>query len=94
MDAPEWLLDKLRQENDRQEGREVPGEVPGAGSPMARKYTEAALRSIEQEMRDAQPGTRNDTLNTCAFSLGTLGGAGLLSEDEAWPRLRDAALAT
>lgn len=41
-------------------------------------YAEAALREEIEEVRRAPEGTRNDTLNKAAFSLGQLVGAGIL----------------
>lgn len=41
-------------------------------------YGASALRGELQTVLDALPGTRNDTLNQCAYSLGTLIGSGRL----------------
>jgi putative DNA primase/helicase len=90
--APEWLLNLLRSYDREQTGASIAGampDVPGAGG---RRYAEAALRSETGRMREAESGYRNDTLNQCAFSLGTLGGAGLLDEATAFGALREAAL--
>jgi len=57
------------------------------------KYVEAALRGELDRMRSAGEGTRNNTLNRCAFSLGQLVGAGLLAEADAVGGLTDAARA-
>jgi putative DNA primase/helicase len=90
-DAPAWLLDLLHEYDRDQLGASIAGkmpEVPGSGG---RRYAEAALRSETERLRQATPGTRNDTLNQCAFSLGTLGGAGLLDEAAAFDALQQAA---
>ena len=56
----------------------------GAGLPVPRggaqgtAYAMAALRDETRMVAAARPGTRNDTLNRAAFSLGQLVGAGLL----------------
>jgi putative DNA primase/helicase len=92
-EAPEWLLKLLRTHDDDQSGASISGDEPAASSGQARRYAEAALAMEAERMRNAGEGTRNDTLNQCAFTLGTLGGAGLLSEDQAWNALHEAALA-
>lgn len=56
-------------------------------------YAAAALRGEVRRVRDARPGTRNDTLNRAAYSLGQLVGAGLLDHDRALGELHDAARA-
>lgn len=91
--APEWLLGLLREYYREQRGEALAGRAPEVGGERGRRYGEAALRQEADRMRRASPGTRNDTLNQCAFSLGTLGGAGLLDEAAAWSALSDAASA-
>lgn len=61
------------------------------GEPM--RYTESAIRGELSRIADARVGTRNTTLNSAAFALGRLVGAGLLSEDVARNALRGAGLA-
>lgn len=92
-DAPDWLLDILRGHDSSQAGASLSGEMPAEATGAARRYAEAALKSESDKMRKAAEGERNNTLNECAFSLGNLGGAGLLSEDAAFAALREAALA-
>jgi putative DNA primase/helicase len=92
-DAPAWLIDLLRSYDRDQAGATTAATEPTKVTGAARKYAEAALASEAQAMRDAEPGTRNDTLNRCAYTLGTLAGAGLLTEDAAWEALHAAALA-
>ena len=92
-EAPEWLLDLLRNHDREQTGAVISGAEPTEATGAARKYAEAALKAEAENMRNAEEGTRNDTLNRCAFQLGTLGGAGLLTEDAAWEVLHGAALA-
>ncbi|MCW2929890.1 MAG: primase [Actinomycetia bacterium] len=91
--APGWLLDLLRGYDKSQNGSALSGQAPSEATGAARRYAEAALKAEAARMRDAPDGTRNETLNQCAFSLGTLGGAGLLSEDTAFAALREAAVA-
>lgn len=45
---------------------------------LGRAYALAALRAETERVAAARPGTRNDTLNRAAFSLGQLAAAGLL----------------
>jgi hypothetical protein len=61
----------------------VPLPVPAPRLPVAdlaqgRAYAMAALRAETTRVAAAVPGTRNDTLNRAAFSLGQLVAAGLL----------------
>ena len=61
----------------------VPLPVPAPRLPLAdgaqgRAYAMAALRAETSRVAAAAPGTRNDTLNRAAFSLGQLVAAGLL----------------
>lgn len=91
--APEWLLDMLRSYDRGQVGAGLSGAPPAEATGAARRYAEAAVRAEAERMRTAAEGTRNDTLNQCAFSLGTLGGAGLLTEEAAYAALREAAMA-
>ena len=91
VDAPPWLLNLLSQYNREQAGEVLAGRPPESGGSANRKYGEAALRFECEKMRKAVPGTRNNVLNECAFSLGTLGGAGLLDESVAWTALSEAA---
>ncbi|GAB5376488.1 MAG: hypothetical protein AcusKO_29500 [Acuticoccus sp.] len=63
-----------------------------------RKYALSALEAETRDLAGAAEGTRNDRLNETAFRLGTLVGAGALSESlvraaledvaSAWPNLR------
>ena len=91
-EAPAWLLNRLR-DGGRTAAAASSGYAPAAESPEMRSYAGKALRNEAARVRDAAPGERNDTLNRAAFNLGTLGGAGLLAEEEAWNALHDAATA-
>jgi putative DNA primase/helicase len=91
--APDWLLALLRNHDKEQAGETLSAEPPVAPNGQTRAYAERALESECLTMRSAESGSRNETLNNCAFSLGQLGGAGILSEDAAFAGLRDAAMA-
>ncbi len=54
------------------------------------RYAEAALRQEIERVVAAEPGTRNHTLNTAAYSLGRLVAAGLLPENGTADALRHA----
>jgi P4 family phage/plasmid primase-like protien len=75
--APDWLLrlvaPPVHEEGSRQRGRKPIGE-------KVRRYVEAALKSEVHAVETAPEGKRNDTLNTAAFNLGQLVGAGVLDE--------------
>lgn len=65
-----------------------------AGPPPVREtaYARAALDAEVGKLRSATEGTRNDQLNTSAFSLGQLVAGGELSEIEVWDALYGAAI--
>ncbi|WP_141579675.1 bifunctional DNA primase/polymerase [Actinomadura sp. WMMA1423] len=70
---PDWIADTL----DPPRPVYTPGPygaMPQAGGP----YAAAALRKSIERLLGATPGTRNDSLNATAYSLGRLVGAGIL----------------
>jgi hypothetical protein len=70
---PSWIAGLLRDEPPQAAaGLPVPHGVQGTA------YALAALRDETRLVAAARPGTRNDTLNRAAFSLGQLAAAGLL----------------
>lgn len=70
---PSWIGDLLKDELPAAARQLV---LRGGGRGTA--YAIAALRYETQMVAAARPGTRNDTLNRAAFSLGQLAAAGLL----------------
>jgi hypothetical protein len=80
--APTWLAP----ERDVSECAPTPVtvELPGATTP----YGRAALEGEVAELRRAPVGTRNHTLNRCAFRLGRLVAGGELDEGEVVVTLR------
>lgn len=70
-------------------GESQAGDAPRRG----RAYALAALDAEVARMAAAPAGSRNNTLNTAAYSLGRLVGAGLLDRAEVERRLLAAALA-
>ncbi len=66
-----------------------PASVPARSG--NRKYVMTALDSAIQKIQSAGAGQRNNTLNTEAFSIAQLVGAGELNEQMAWASLASAA---
>lgn len=87
--APDWLIAALE--------RRVPEQVPVAAVviPQDRHdvYTRKALQAECDAITSAPDGTQNNAINTAAFNVGTLVGAGALSESEARDALLSAARA-
>lgn len=90
--APAWILDAIREDRLRQYGESVgnPNVLP---SPLINAYVREALRGNAAAVREAPKGDRNNSLNKAAWRLGQFGAHGLISEDEAWTALQDAAIA-
>jgi hypothetical protein len=87
-DAPAWLVELVRERPAPIVDRVAfPVRTDGLEA-----YARAALEGEVARVMEALPGTRNDTLNTAAFALGQLVGAGALPES-ATEALRDAGLA-
>lgn len=72
---PGWIAALLR---DSAAGRAVRRKEPVANGARGMAYAMAALREEARLVAAARPGTRNDTLNRAAFSLGRLVASGLL----------------
>jgi len=83
--APGWLLDLLDPPTAA-----VPAVVP-AGEGVRSRYARAALTREAGRVASAQPGGRNATLNAAAFALGTLVGAGALTDADVHAALLPAA---
>lgn len=78
--APDWLIAHFSR---RETGPvEAPLQAPYPQQPSGShdKYVQAAWDREYQNVAGAQQGRRNDTLNTAAYNLGTLVGAGHLAE--------------
>ena len=83
---PAWIAGLLKDTPTAAAGLPVPrGGVRGTA------YATAALRDETRTVAAARPGTRNDTLNRAAFSLGQLVAAGLLPPLAVASALADAA---
>lgn len=78
--APAWLLDLLRSPAPAPAPARPPAGLPG--SPRSEAYGRRALEAEAGKVALAPEGSRNDTLNRAALSLGQLVGRGVLSFDE------------
>ncbi len=85
---PAWLAALLEEEPAPPEGTRP---LPPPDGAQGRAYALSALREETRRVADAQVGTRNDTLNRAAFSLGQLVAAGLLPPLPVMTALADAA---
>jgi hypothetical protein len=85
---PDWITGLL-QDKINTDSAERPAPSPQAPSPA---YAQAALADEHDAVATAAQGTRNDTLNRSAFSLGQLVADGTLAEDQVTATLTDAAL--
>ncbi|NRF12478.1 bifunctional DNA primase/polymerase [Agrobacterium pusense] len=84
-DAPAWLLDLL-----------LPKSAPAhtqysLSAATNNAYVDAAVDRELADLAGAPMGTRNNALNDAAFSIGTIVGAGAISEGEARALLQDVA---
>jgi predicted P-loop ATPase len=85
--CPPWMLELLT--SARRQGPKPaapPVRVPGGG------YVAAAVRGELDRVAAAVEGSRNETLNRAAYSLGQLVGGGVLGEEEARTALERAGL--
>ncbi|MET9099592.1 bifunctional DNA primase/polymerase [Streptomyces antibioticus] len=89
--APAWLIEALLARPER------PATPPISGVILSMERLDSYTRRVVQEECDAiataPDGDQNNTLNTAAFNLGTLVGAGALGESEAREHLLAAARA-
>jgi putative DNA primase/helicase len=92
VEFPSHLLEKL-QARRRARTEAEPG-TAAKNSHRAMSYARGALRRSIEQMRSATLGTRNESLNRCAFALGRFIGGGFLAEVEVEVALIEAALST
>lgn len=95
-ELPEWIAGLLRP----LESRPVAGEplplstaLGPVGARLGGAYARTALEREAARVESARVGTRNDTLNRAAYSLGTLVGSGMLDRARVEAELTRAALA-
>jgi hypothetical protein len=82
---PGWLVTLVR--------KPLPRPARPISAAERSKYAERALTLGCERVAAAGEGTRNDTLNREAFSLGTLVGAGMLGREDVRAHLEEAAVA-
>jgi len=87
--APGWLLDLLTTPT----AAAPAAAAVAAGEGVRSRYARAALVREADRVRTARPGGRNATLNAAAFALGTLAGAGILTDADVHDALLPAAAA-
>jgi len=85
---PDWIARLLNAEPALPE---VGRPLPALDRPQGRAYALAAFREETRRVAEARIGTRNDTLNRAAFSLGQLVTAGLIPLLPVMTGLADAA---
>lgn len=83
--APDWLMRKLTEQP------EPAKPLPQSRSSDTSSWAMKALKDRCADVAEAQPGTRNDTLNKAAFAVGQLIGKGVLARSEAEEALTNAA---
>ncbi len=76
---PQWLVEKVR---FRKRRKADPNAGPSPATERERHYAAKALAGAAQEMRDALPGHRNNTLNAIAYRMGRFIGAGWIEREE------------
>ncbi|MEU3426629.1 phage/plasmid primase, P4 family [Streptomyces gardneri] len=92
VDAPEWLLTALTTKPAAAPAPTIGPAVPISTDRLDR-YTRRVVDDECQAIARAADGEQNNTINTAAFNLGTLVGAGALTEGEAREHLLAAARA-
>ena len=85
---PGWIANLLE---DRPASTTAASRLPVPGTQQAARYALSALREETARVAAAHPGSRNDTLNRAAFSLGQLVAANLLTAGAVMTALADAA---
>ena len=90
-EVPAWLHEKLAPRKQvRRSHSSASGKLQIRAN-GASAYAETALRNERERVASAARGTRNNTLNRAAFSLGQLVGGGVLSRDCVESELLEAA---
>lgn len=88
--APAWLLDAL---TSRPTVRAAPAAKTAVPAERLDSYTRKVVQEESDAISQAPDGDQNNTINSAAFNLGTLVGAGALGEGEAREYLLTAARA-
>jgi hypothetical protein len=86
--VPDWIVSAIR---TRKNAEYSAGPSPKAAGKRERTYAERALNNAADKVAAAKRGTRNGELNTAAFCMGTMIGAGWLGHATVEGKLWDAA---
>jgi hypothetical protein len=89
-EAPAWLLDILRPAKHEPDPTPQVATAPPRDLDHLDQYTRKALDDECDAITYARDGDQNNAINVAAFNVGTLVGAGALSEHEARDALLDA----
>lgn len=87
---PDWIVEALTAKPEPAPAPSTPPPAPVSGLD---RYVQTAMDREFQSVAACPPGRRNDTLNRAAYNLGTLVGAGQVSETQARSHLETAAVA-
>ncbi|MGW2584933.1 bifunctional DNA primase/polymerase [Streptomyces virginiae] len=90
-ELPVWLARDLDRTGHRVRPERPRTVQPWRSRPMGSGYAAAAVEAELRTVAEAQPGTRNATLNRASFNLGTLCAAGRLDRGQLVDVLLDAA---
>ncbi|QDQ13126.1 bifunctional DNA primase/polymerase [Streptomyces spectabilis] len=90
-ELPVWLARDLDRTGHRVRPERPRVTLPWRSRGMGGGYVAAAVEAELRSVAEAQPGTRNDTLNRAAYALGTLCGAGRLDRAQVADVLAEAA---
>jgi putative DNA primase/helicase len=90
-ELPEHVVEKLAAQPQTNDAAPQAPRPVRRGRSREQRYAAMALRLELNQLYRTPEGARNDTLNTAAFSLGTLVGAGLLERTDVEAALANAA---
>ena len=91
---PEWIIDALSKPKKTQSIPKGQSTAQSTAQSTDSRYAQTALKLETAAVRGAPEGTRNDTLNKAAFSLGQLVGSNALSRADVEWALLDAAISS
>jgi hypothetical protein len=91
-DAPDCIVDRIRQ-TDRDRPKQATILHPIGPGSADNNHINAIIRNALDRVASSVEGTRNETLNQAAFTIGGLLHTGVLDIGQAWHQLYDAAIA-
>jgi putative DNA primase/helicase len=89
-EAPEWILQPLRERLRQMEGRQSSFAAPVAPAPVLRNYVKGAFRGEIRKITEAPKGERNQKYFEAAANIAELAAHGLVSREEAYAVLSEA----